>query len=224
VGIQGSSRQAIDTAMMARCVAISRQAAKEGEYPFGTVIALGAEVVAETANRTNRDGDISRHAEVIALSAAQKTIGRDELRRCTLYTNVEPCAMCSYCIREAWIGRVIYAIESPVMGGLTKWNILRDHSLSDRVPQIFGPVPEVVSGVHLNEAQQAWRDWNPLIWEMIKLRGLLTEPHAQGHHIHVQPGQRWPFWHHLSARLSRINRSRIRTAGAMPEVQEPKEF
>ena len=91
-------------------------------------------------------------------------------------------------------------------------------------PQIFGAVPEVVSGVLLHDAQQAWRDWNPLIWEMIKLRGLLTEPQAQGHHIHVQPGQRWPLWHHLSARLFRINRSRIGTAGPMPDMREPKDF
>ena len=53
-------------------------------------------------------------------------IGREQLRHCTLYTNIEPCAMCSYCIRESWVGRVVYALGSPVMGGLSKWNILRD--------------------------------------------------------------------------------------------------
>jgi tRNA(adenine34) deaminase len=48
-----------------------------------------------------RDGDVSRHAEVIALSDARKTLGRKALRGATLYTNVEPCAMCSFCLREA---------------------------------------------------------------------------------------------------------------------------
>ena len=96
-------------------------------------------------------------------------MGREELRHYTLYTNVEPCAMCSYCIREAWVGRVVYAIASPVMGGLSKWNILRDVGLSERVPQVFGAVPEVISGVMHQEAQQAWRDWNPLAFQMIKI-------------------------------------------------------
>jgi hypothetical protein len=59
--------------------------------------------------------------------------------------------------------------------------------MSDRLPQIFGAVPEVVSGILLHEAQQAWRDWDPLAWQMIKLRGLLTEPGAHDGHIHVQP-------------------------------------
>jgi tRNA(adenine34) deaminase len=173
------SREITDKAMMARCIELSRIAVSKGEYPFGTVIALDGQVVAEAINRTIREGDVTRHAEVIALSHAQRAIGRKQLRRYTLYTNIEPCAMCSYCIREAWVSRVVYALASPVMGGHSRWNILRDHGLSDRMPQIFGVVPEIVTGVLLHEAQQAWRDWNPLAWNMIKLRGLLTEPCTQ---------------------------------------------
>ncbi len=138
-----------DRAMMARCIELSRIAVSKGEYPFGTVIALDGQIVAEAINSTIRDGDVTRHAEIIALSHAQKTIGREQLRRCTLYSNIEPCAMCAYCIREAWISRVVYALGSPVMGGLSKWNILRDDGMSDRIPEIFGAVPEVVSGVLL---------------------------------------------------------------------------
>jgi tRNA(adenine34) deaminase len=157
------SVEATDNAMMARCVQLSRTAAAEGEYPFGAIIALDGEVVAQAANRTIRDGDITRHAEVIALSNAQKKAGSNELRRCTLYSNVEPCAMCAYCIREAGLGRVVYALGSPVMGGLSnsKWNILRDQDISNRIPQVFGPVPEVVSGVLLQEVQEVWREWTP---------------------------------------------------------------
>jgi tRNA(adenine34) deaminase len=115
-----SSREATDKAMMARCIALSRVAVSKGEYPFGAVIALDGQVVAEAINRTIRDGDVTRHAEVIALSHAQKAIGRGALRHCTVYTNIEPCAMCSYCIRETWVSRVVYALGSPVMGGLSK--------------------------------------------------------------------------------------------------------
>jgi len=46
--------------------------------------------------------------------------------------------MCSYCIREAWVSRVVYALSSPVMGRLSKRNILREDHLSDRMPEIFG--------------------------------------------------------------------------------------
>src|SRR5580692_9744179 len=104
------SQEPTDKEMMGRCLELSRIAVQKGEYPFATIIALEGKIVAEAINRSVRDGDVTRHAEVIALSEAQKTIGREHLCRATLYTNVEPCAMCAYCIREAWVGRVVYAI------------------------------------------------------------------------------------------------------------------
>ncbi len=205
------SVEATDNAMMARCVELSRAAAAAGEYPFGAVIALDGEVVAEATNRTIRDGDITRHAEIIALLQAQKLIGRDGLRRCTLYSDVEPCAMCAYCIREAWVGRVVYALGSPVMGGFSKWNILRDPDISDRIPQVFGPVPEVVSGVLLREVRQAWQEWNPVAWEMIKLRGLLNHRLEEHGTVQRRPAQGRSLWRHLSSQFTRASKSLIKT-------------
>jgi tRNA(adenine34) deaminase len=133
------------------------------------------------------------------------------LRRCTLYSNVEPCAMCAYCIREAGLGRVVYALGSPVMGGLSKWNILRDQDISNRIPQVFGPVPEVVSGVLLQEVQEVWREWNPMAWEMIKLRGLLTERCAEKGPVRVQAAQGQPLWRQLAILFTRTMRPKIKT-------------
>ena len=204
-----------DEAMMARCIELSRIAVSKGEYPFGAVIARDGQIVAEAVNRTIREGDVTHHAEIIALSLAQKTIGREQLRNCTLYTTIEPCAMCSYCIREAWVSRVVYALGSPVMGGLSKWNILRDDGMSRRMPEIFGAVPEVVSGVRLDEAQQAWREWSPLAWEMIKFRGLLTAPCPPESHIRVLPAHRMSLRHYLKILFMRIGQSRIESAAPM---------
>ena len=33
------------------------------------------------------------------------------------------------------------------MGGVSKWNILRDEEMSGRMAQVFAAVPEVVGGV-----------------------------------------------------------------------------
>src|SRR5262249_3967905 len=147
--------------------------------------------------------DVTRHAEVIAISAAQNAIGRQALRRATLYSNIEPCAMCCYCIREAWISRVVYALSSPIMGGVSKWNILRDSHLSDCVP-IFAPAPEVISGVLLAEVQEAWRDWNPLVWELVKLRGVLTAPQERGDDITELPAHSRSIWHHAIFAFGRL--------------------
>jgi tRNA(adenine34) deaminase len=185
----------IDLAMMRRCIELSRTATREGEYPFATVIAINGEVVAEAINHSMREGDVSRHAEVVALSQAQKRLGRKGLRGATLYTNVEPCAMCSFCAREAQVGRVVYAIGSPVMGGSSKWNILRDPDVTDRLPQIFGSVPEVVSGLLYQEAEAVWREWNPVSWHMIKHLGFMTDPVAPV--VRVEPARSWSLWRYL---------------------------
>jgi tRNA(adenine34) deaminase len=200
-----------DEAMMARCIELARLAVADGEYPFGSVIALDGEIVAEAVNTTIRASDVTRHAEIAALSQAQRTIGRVGLRRATLYSNIEPCAMCAYCIRESWVGRVVFALASPVMGGMSRWNILRDDGLSGRIPEVFGAAPEVVSGVLLREAQEAWREWSPFAWQMIRLRGLLTAPPAQDDQVRVRPAHCPSLWHHLALLLlgSRRPRSRI---------------
>ncbi len=200
---------AIDREMMARCIWLSANAAAQGEYPFGSVIAIDGRIIAEATNRTARDNDVSRHAEVIALALAQQAVGRSGLPRATLYSNVEPCAMCAYCIREAWVGRVVYALRSPIMGGASKWNILRDDEISTRVP-IFGPAPEVVSGVLANEARDAWRAWNPLVWEMVRLRGVLTAEEAAEAATPETPSvlkaRRRSAWHYAVLALMKLSK------------------
>ena len=174
--MESSTIDAIDAAMMARCIALSKTAASEGEFPFACVIARDGEVVVETTNRVARDGDVTRHAEIVAVSLAQKALGTKDLSGCTLYTNVEPCAMCSFPIRETRISRVVYAIGSRLMGGDSKWDVLGDPELAQVMPEAFGDSPEVVRGYMRRDAEKVWRNWNPLIWGVIRYRGCFGEP------------------------------------------------
>ncbi len=167
---------ATDQKMMARCVELARDGAAKGEYPFGSVVARGDVVIAEASNHAVREADESRHAEIIAIAHARRILGTKTLRDCTLYSNVEPCAMCSFCIRAAGLSRVVFAIHSPVLGGLSRWDILQDKRLSLRLPFLFGAAPETVGGVHETEAQQGWSDWNPWAWRLIKLLGFFGKP------------------------------------------------
>ena len=165
--------QATDAQMMRRCFALATQAAKQGEYPYGSVIVCDGKVVAETTNRVAHDHDVTRHAEVVAISAAQKALGSTNLDGCTLYTNMEPCAFCSYAIREARIARVVFATRSPIMGGLSRWNILGDEKLSETMPEVFAPPPIVVAEFLAEEAEATLRRVSPVIWAFIREGGLL---------------------------------------------------
>lgn len=172
-------RAALDRAMMTRCIQLSSMAIGRGEFPFAALICQGDDIVVETTNEVARAADVTRHAELVAISAAQRVLGRKDLSDCTLYSTVEPCPMCAFPLRETRIGRVLYAISSPIMGGYSKWNVLRDPDLSRVMPEAFGPAPEVVAGLLRREAEAVWWTWNPLIWAIIKHRGCFgREPAA----------------------------------------------
>ena len=159
---------AIDVVMMARCIRLSATATQRGEFPFAALICRDGEVVVEATNQVKQSADVTRHAELMAISEAQKKLGRKDLSDCTLYSNVEPCPMCSFPVREARMSRVVFAIDSPMMGGYSKWNVLRDKVLARKIPEAFGPAPEVIAGFMRDEAEKVWRNWNPLGWAVIK--------------------------------------------------------
>lgn len=161
------TRQGNDAALPADCGA----GREEAETPFGAVISRHGEVVTESANRVVRDNDVTRHAELIAISEAQRLLGSIRLPGCTLYSIVEPCAMCSFPIRETRIERVVFSLRSPFMGGFFRWDVLRDERVSVAMPEMFGRPPEIISDVLAVEAEKVWHDWNPLAWRVIKHRG-----------------------------------------------------
>jgi tRNA(adenine34) deaminase len=174
--VERNPQRKIDLAMMDRCIALSAIATTRGELPFAAVIAESDRVVVETTNRVKENFDITRHAEIVAISEAQRILGRKDLSGCTLYSNVEPCVMCSFPVRETRMSRVVYAISSPMMGGHSKWDVLRDAQISDVMPEAFGSVPEVVAGLLQSKAEKVWRNWNPIAWAVIKHRGCFGPP------------------------------------------------
>jgi tRNA(adenine34) deaminase len=163
-----------DRRMMLRAIALSKESGAAGEYPYGVLICHDGKVVAESINRVKRDADVTRHAEVVAISAAQKALGSTSLDGCVIYSSAEPCVFCSYAIREARIGRVVYGLHSPHMGGLSKWNVLNDEGISRAMPEVFAPPPTIVSGFMAREAANALFEWRPLVWMAMKKRGLLV--------------------------------------------------
>lgn len=54
-----------------------------------------------------------------AVRRAMAAAGRRHLPGATLYTNVEPCFLCSYAIRVAIIGRVVIGRPTPEIGGVS---------------------------------------------------------------------------------------------------------
>ena len=214
-------QSAIDLKMMRRCVELSAAAVTRRELPFSCVICRDGEIVAEAINRVVADADVTKHAEILAISEARRILGRSDLSDCTIYSNVEPCPMCSFPIRETRIGRVVYAISSPMMGGFSKWNVLGDNEISNVMPEVFGDTPEVAAGLHYREAAAVWRKWNPIFWLGIRFRGCLAEPADSTASLTLQVRQTNPrLLRRLLASVSQVFVRKRRAAAGVPAPAE----
>ncbi|MEL7495214.1 MAG: nucleoside deaminase [Cyanobacteria bacterium J06554_11] len=95
---------------------IAIQAQELGHHPFGAVLVAPDHktVLIEQGNI-----DTVNHAEAVLIRAAAACFSADYLWGCTLYTTVEPCAMCAATQYWANIGRVVYGISERHLLDLT---------------------------------------------------------------------------------------------------------
>jgi tRNA(Arg) A34 adenosine deaminase TadA len=77
--------------------------------PFGAVIVRDGVIVAEGVNSVTLTKDPTAHAEVSAIRAACESLGRFDLRGCTIYSSCEPCPMCLGAIYWARLDALYFA-------------------------------------------------------------------------------------------------------------------
>ncbi|MFT7879099.1 MAG: nucleoside deaminase [Sulfurimonas sp.] len=135
-----------------RCIELAQEALDEGDNPFGAVVVKENKIIAEARNSAMHT-DITDHAEIIAMRRAKKALGSPDLSGCTLYSNCEPCPMCSFMMREQKIKEVVFALTTPHMGGYTRWDILQDQVLA-RYEPVFTTPPNVITGILEKEAAE----------------------------------------------------------------------
>jgi tRNA(adenine34) deaminase len=148
-----------DKKFIKRCIELSEESLKSKGAPFGALIVKDGEIIAESIN--NAQNRVSDHAEIIVMDKAHKKLKTPDLSSCILYSNCEPCPMCSFMVREYRIKKVVFALPSIYMGGYSRWNILEDKKLTE-FDLFFGKPPEVISGVLEDEAKKAYE--NTPLW------------------------------------------------------------
>lgn len=97
-----------DEKFMRECIRLAQKAGERGEIPVGCVIVSDGEIVARSGNRKETELDPTAHAEIRAIRAAGKRLGKKNLSGCTLFVTLEPCVMCAGAIVNARIDRVVF--------------------------------------------------------------------------------------------------------------------
>ena len=127
---------------MERCVVLAEKAAAEGESAVGSVVVKDGKIIGEGYEKSRQLKDITRHAEIVAILDAIKNTG--DITGAVLYSNVEPCILCSYAIRHYKISEVVFAKLSGESGGTrAPFNVLTTTALS-----LWGLPPKVIHATY----------------------------------------------------------------------------
>lgn len=105
-----------DEYYMRKALAEAEEALREGEIPVGAVMVSRGMIIAKAHNMTERLVDVTAHAEMLALTAAERWLGGKYLSGCTLYVTVEPCVMCAGALSWSQIERVVYGASDEKRG------------------------------------------------------------------------------------------------------------
>jgi tRNA(Arg) A34 adenosine deaminase TadA len=115
-----SDRSRRDEEFLRRCFEVARRSMKHGNHPFGAILVdERGNVLIETENGYMPSRDSTAHAERLLATQACRTLDTETLRKATLYSSAEPCAMCAGAIYWAGIGRVVYGLSEHRLRTLT---------------------------------------------------------------------------------------------------------
>jgi len=110
------------------------------EVPVGAIIVMNGEVISKSHNKSISQNDPTSHAEINALRNAAKKVGNYRLIGATLYSTLEPCAMCYGAIIHSRISRLVFGAYDPKTG-------VCGSSIKLHEQECFNHTPEIVGGV-----------------------------------------------------------------------------
>ena len=90
---------------------LSKKSLKKSEVPIAAlIIDENGKIISKAYNTRNIKQQTINHAEILAITKANKKLKSWRLNKCTLYVTIEPCEMCKNVIKESRIDKVFYLV------------------------------------------------------------------------------------------------------------------
>lgn len=124
-----------DIELLYETVRVAHEAVEKGCHPFGAML-VDAEgnILIEVGNKI--DDSPCLHAETSVMIEAGRKYDPAFLKTCSLYTNFEPCLMCTGAVYWTNVGRIVF--------GLTEKQLLNLTGAHDENPTFSLPAIEVL--------------------------------------------------------------------------------
>jgi tRNA(adenine34) deaminase len=128
------------------------EAQTRDEVPIGSCIVVGEKLLAVAGNRTRADCDPTAHAEIVALREASRSCGNYRLSDATVYSTIEPCAMCAGALVQARVKLLVYGAPDEKAGAVeSHFHICDAYHLNHRV--------EIVKGILEAECRELMQEF-----------------------------------------------------------------
>ena len=120
------------------------QSAKNGFDPFAALLVLNGEIKAKSSDKCILYSDPTAHAELALISDYCRENQLIDLENYILYSNVEPCVMCSGAIHWAKISKVVFGLSQQDLqkksGGKPKPSCDAIVNIGGKKIEVLGPI------------------------------------------------------------------------------------
>lgn len=121
-----------DYKFMAEAIKEAKKSLNEGGIPIGAVLVKDGTIMGRGHNRLIQNGSTILHGEMDCIENAGRLKGID-YQKCTLYTTLSPCTMCSGTVLLYNISRVVIGENTTLIG---PEKLLKDNGVEVTVMQI----------------------------------------------------------------------------------------
>src|SRR5689334_9260532 len=122
-----------DHYFMGEALRQAKRAYEAQEVPVGAVVVREGRIIARAFNQVELLRDATAHAEMLALTQAEESVGDWRLTDCTLYVTKEPCPMCAGAVIHVRLARVVFGAVDPKAGAAgSALNLLQFSGLNHR--------------------------------------------------------------------------------------------
>ncbi|EKD94286.1 MAG: hypothetical protein ACD_26C00136G0004 [uncultured bacterium] len=116
---------------MALAIEEAIEAKVNGDWPFGAIIVKNGIVIGKGHVKDKSGGDLTDHAELMAVRDACKYLNSNNLQGCEIYCTNEPCLMCAAGIFQANIDKVFMGASRDDLPHLLRSRKLRIEDIAE---------------------------------------------------------------------------------------------